>query len=374
MNAQHLSSRDHGRSGSRGPRPTLKDVAGLAKVSIKTVSRVINDDPHVAPQTRGEVTRAIEMLGYVPDPAARSLRAGTDRTVGVVVDSNGDIFFAELVAKVEEILDEAGYHALIASSNRDRARERETVLSLVQRRTAGLIVAPTSEVSLDGLPIRDTPVVFVDRVGSMPGAQSVVADDRGLARLATEHLIRHGHRRIAVISDVEAVATTRERHLGYRDALAAAGIALDESLVRPDCPDAPAVIGALGALLEAAEPPTAILSTSSRLSLGIVPVLHQHGRTDIALVSYGDFAMADSLSPAVTVIDHSASAMGEAAARSLVARLLGPPEQDPLPSVIQVPARLIPRGSGELAPWTHHGRDGPPPPHDAAPRDKKEEE
>lgn len=332
--------------------PTLKDVAQLANVSIKTASRVVNRDANVAPATRAVVMEAVHALDYLPDPAARSLRAGTDRTVGVVVDSIGDIFFAQLVAEIEAMLDQAGYHALIASSNRDRQRERETVQNLVQRRCAGVIVAPSSRDSLAGTRLRDVPVVFVDRVGDLPGSQSVVADDLGLAKLATEHLIAHGHRRIALLSDVPEIETTRRRHEGFRAAMAGAGLPVDERLVRPDCPRPSDVMRALSELLALDEPPTAILSTNSRLSLGLVPALHQFGRTDIALISYGDFAMAESLSPAVTVIDHSPAAIGRAAAQALLARLEPGYAADPAldPDITLVPARLIARGSGELSP------------------------
>ncbi|AQX15434.1 hypothetical protein BCR15_03955 [Tessaracoccus lapidicaptus] len=330
--------------------PTLKDVAQLAKVSIKTASRVLNEDPNVAPATRASVTLAIETLGYVPDPAAQSLRAGRDRTVGVIVDSIGDVFFAQLVAEIEARLDEAGYRSLIASSNRDPVRERETVQRLIQRRCSGVILSPTTRDSLTGVRLDDVPLVFVDRIGDVPGAQSVVVNDFELAKLATRHLISHGHRRIALLSDVPQVETTRVRHEGYRAAMADAGIPVDGRLMRMDCPDASQVMHALTELLALDEPPTAIISTNSRLSLGLVPALHQFGRTDVAVISYGDFAMAESLSPAVTVIDHSPQAIGAAAVEALLERLKpGSPISAPQ-AVIFVPARLIPRGSGELAP------------------------
>lgn len=330
--------------------PTLKDVAELAKVSIKTASRVLNDDPNVAPATRASVSLAIETLGYVPDPAAQSLRAGRDRTVGVIVDSIGDIFFAQLVAEIEARLDEAGYRSLIASSNRDPVRERETVQRLIQRRCSGIILAPTTRDSLAGVRLDDVPLVFVDRIGDVPGAQSVVVDDFKLAKLATRHLITHGHQRIALLSDVPKVETTRVRHEGYRAAMADAGMPVDERLIRMDCPDASQVMRALTELLALDEPPTAIISTNSRLSLGLVPALHQFGRTDIAVISYGDFAMAESLSPAVTVIDHSPQAIGAAAVQALLERLKPQPTPAAPQAVIFVPARLIPRGSGEQAP------------------------
>jgi LacI family transcriptional regulator len=293
----------------------------------------------------------MEALDYVPDPAARSLRAGTDRLVGVVVDSVGDVFFAQLVAEIEAVLDRAGYRVLIASSNRDPERERDTVQSFVQRRCAGVIVAPSSRDSLAGVRLRDVPLVFVDRAGDLPGAHSVVVDDFGLVRMATSHLIRHGHRRIALLSDRPKVETTARRHEGFRAAMADAGLPVDERLVRSDCPGPSEVMRIIEGLLSLDEPPTALISTNTRLSLGVVPALHQHGRTDIALVAFGDFAMATSLTPAVTVVDHSPEAVGAAAARALLDRLqpaaTAAAATDP---ITFVPARLIERGSGELAP------------------------
>ncbi|UJH69994.1 LacI family DNA-binding transcriptional regulator [Ornithinimicrobium sp. INDO-MA30-4] len=149
-------------------RAVLRDVAELASVSIKTASRVLNDDPAVAEPTRAAVVRAMEALDYQPDPAARSLRAGKDRMVGVVIDSVGDVFFSRMVARIESVLNAAGYLALIASSNRNEQAERDVVQAFVQRRCAGIIVAPITPASLHGLGLRDTPIVFVDRIGDLP--------------------------------------------------------------------------------------------------------------------------------------------------------------------------------------------------------------
>jgi len=335
---------------SPGGAPTLKDVARLAAVSTKTASRVLNDDPKVAASTRALVLAAMATLDYWPDSAARSLRAGTDRLVGVVVDSIGDVFLAELVATIEAVLDAAGYRALIASSNRDSQRERDVVQDLIQRRCAGIILTPSSRESLTGLRLRGVPVVFVDRVGDLPGAQSVVVDDFELAHLATSHLISGGHRRIALLSDAPVVDTTRLRHEGFRAAMSEASLQVDERLVRSDCPGASQVMRVIGSLLDLDDGPTAIISTNTRLTLGIVPALQQHGRADIALVAYGDFAMAESLSPAVTVIDHSPAAVGAAAAQALLSQLQPGEAAVQFDPITLVPARLIARGSGELAP------------------------
>ncbi|MEJ5867150.1 LacI family DNA-binding transcriptional regulator [Pseudokineococcus sp. 5B2Z-1] len=339
--------------------PTLRDVAAHAAVSLKTASRVLNEDPKVATATRELVMRAMRELDYSPDPAARSLKAGRDRVVGVVVDSVGDVFFAQLVAEVESVLDAAGYRVLIASSNRDAQRERDTVRDFVQRRCAGLIVAPLARTSLSDVRTRDVPVVFVDRVGDLPGSRSVVVDDAALAHEATAHLLAHGHRRVALLSDRPVMDTTRQRHEGFRAAMAQAGLEVDERLVRSDVPGPEDVMRVLVELLALDEPPTALISTNTRLTLGVVPALHQHGRTDVALVAFGDFPLAESLTPAVTVVEHSPEVVGAAAARALLEQMQGPPgegappevatDRTP-PAVLHVPARLVPRGSGELSP------------------------
>ncbi len=164
---------------------------------------------------------------------------------------------------------------------------------------------------------------------------------------AVAHLIAHGHRRIAYVGDTPAIPTSAARLRGYRDALAQHRVEADERLVHCDGATSPAAARAVSALVGAPRPPTAILSAATRASLGVVPALHSAGRTDIALVSFGDFPMADALRPAVTVVDHPGHEVGRAAAVRLLARL----DQPGLPvERIQVPVRIIARGSGELGP------------------------
>jgi LacI family transcriptional regulator len=166
------------------------------------------------------------------------------------------------------------------------------------------------------------------------------------------HLIAHGHRRIAYVGDTPAIPTSAARLRGYRDALAHHGVEVDERLVTCECATSQQAAGAVSALISGSgapetPAPTAILSATTRASLGVVPALHSAGRTDIALVSFGDFPMADALRPAVTVVDHPGHEVGRAAAARLLARLAQPG----LPvGRIQVPARIIARGSGELRP------------------------
>jgi LacI family transcriptional regulator len=325
--------------------PRLLDVANVAGVSLRTASRVLNDDPRVAPDTRQRVQAAMDDLSFSPDAMARSLRAGTDTAIGFVVESIADPFFAGVIDAVEREMSRDGRSVLVASTRRDAAREQDVVQRMLRRRVAGLLLSPGSG-SHDWLEPR-VPVVLVDRPAPGLAADLVEIDDHRAAFDAVAHLIAHGHQRIAYAGDTPAIATSAARLRGYRDALQEHGIALDERLVRCDCATSDAAARITSALVSGPHPPTAILSATIRASLGVVPALHAAGRTDVALVAFGDFPMADTLRPAVTVVDHRGHEVGRVAASRLLARLA-----DPVLPVerIRVPARIIERGSGELTP------------------------
>jgi LacI family transcriptional regulator len=324
----------------------LLDVANAAGVSLRTASRVLNDDPRVASVTRQRVREAMADLRFQPDAMARSLRAGTDTAIGFVVESISDPFFAEVIDAVEREMSRHGRSVLVTSTRRDPGWERDVIGRMLQRRIAGLLLCPTGDDHAWLDPGR-VPVVLVDRPAPGLAADLVEIDDHRAAFGAVQHLIAHGHRRIAYLGDTPAIPTSAARLRGYRDAVARSGAEADERLVNWNCATSQDAAGAVTALLSVAPPPTAILSATTRASLGAVPAMHAAGRTDVALVAFGDFPMADALRPAVTVVDHPGPEIGRVAAARLLARL-GQPD---LPvERIQVPARLIERGSGELRP------------------------
>ena len=327
-------------------RSILRDVATTAGVSLRTASRVLNDDPRVAATTRERVQRVMQDLRYTPDLMARSLRGGTDATIGLVVESIADPFFAGLVEAVEEASSEQGRFVLVASTHGDEDREVQVLRELLRRRVAGLLVAPTTG---DHSWLKDaTPaLVLVDRPARGLDVDVVRIDDRRAAYEAVSHLVAHGHRRIAYIGDYSDVVTSAARLAGYRQALADHGLPVQEHLVHADCPTAASAAAAMITLLAEPDPPTAVFSAATRCSLGVVPTMHRQGRTDIALVGFGDFAMADALDPAVTVVDHSGAAVGRQAAARLLHRIQEP---ELAPDTLHVPVGLIQRGSGELTP------------------------
>ncbi|MDQ2814109.1 MAG: LacI family transcriptional regulator [Actinomycetota bacterium] len=322
----------------------LLDVANAAGVSLRTASRVLNDDPRVASVTRQRVQEVMLDLRFQPDAMARSLRAGTDTAVGFVVESISDPFFAEVIDAVELEMSRHSRSVLVTSTRRDSGWERDVIGRMVQRRVAGLLLCPTGG-DHSWLDPQRVPVVLVDRPALGLAADLVEIDDYRAACDAVTHLIAHGHRRIAYVGDTPAISTSAARLRGYRDALAQHRIEADEQLVHCEGATSRAAAHAVTALIGGARPPTAILSATTRASLGVVPALHAARRTDIALVGFGDFPMADALCPAVTVVDHPGHEIGRVAAARLLARLAQPG----LPvGRIGVPARIIARGSGEL--------------------------
>ncbi|MDG4825489.1 LacI family DNA-binding transcriptional regulator [Asanoa sp. WMMD1127] len=329
----------------KAPRPRLRDVAQAAQTSTKTASRVINGDERVSASTRARVEQAVVDLGYRPDPLARSLRRGQDETIGVVVDEVGDPFFASVIGEIERMALDRGISVIIASTRRRAERERIVLDGLLQRRVAGLIIASISDTHAY-LHTSPCPLVFIDRPAEDLAADAVVVDDHGGARMAVEHLMRHGHRRIAYIGDRLHTATARHRLAGYRAALEAAGIAPDDALVAEVEPAKGDAGVAAETLLRLPDPPTAVFSANTRCSLGSLPTIHRLRRTDIGFISFGDFAMADTLTPAITIVDHSPEAIGRLAAQRLFSRLAG--EAPPVETIL-APLRIVARGSGELA-------------------------
>ncbi|HEY0813219.1 MAG TPA: LacI family DNA-binding transcriptional regulator [Pseudonocardia sp.] len=328
-----------------GDRSILRDVAQAAGVSLRTASRVLNDDPRVAAGTRERVQDVMKELRYTPDLMARSLRGGTDATIGLVVESIADPFFSELVAAVEFATSENGKSVLVASTHGDAERESRVVTELLRRRVSGLLVVPTA--GDHSWLTQAPPLVLVDRPADGIEADVVGIDDKRAAFDAVAHLIAHGHRDVAYIGDFSQVATSAARLAGYREALATHGLAVSEQLIHADCPTPQSASAAVAGLLAGAHQPTALFSAATRCSLGVVPAMHRHGRTDVALVGFGDFAMADALTPAVTVVDHSGSAVGQAAVARLARRIREP---ELATEFVQVPVAVVERGSGELRP------------------------
>jgi LacI family transcriptional regulator len=332
----------------------MKDVAAEAGVSVMTVSRVVNGDAGVAPQTAARVEAAVRKLGYQRDDVARQLRR-TDQlsqTIGLMVDNVADPFMAAVAAAAEDVARQRGSMVLIGSSRADLRREREVLAAFTARRVDGLILTPVagSHRFLRSAQAQGTKIVCVDRAAPGLDADAVVVDNFGAVKKAVHHLIAHGHRRIGYVGDKQEIWTFGERHRGYLAALEAEGIYADPAIVRQGLRSGPDAARAVTEILSSSEPPTAVLAGNEVLAFGALAVLPP----DIAFLSFDDFALAAQLTPPVTVIAQDPVALATSAAHLLFARIHG--DTSP-PRTVVMPTELIPRGSGEIpGPHAPHGR------------------
>jgi len=305
---------------------TMREVATAAGVSPKTVSRVLNDDPHVSPQTRQRVEESMQELAYVPNALAMTFRSGRSPVVGVAVPDIVDPFFAAIVNAVEERALAEDLSTLVISLGHDPAREQAVLESVLRRQLSGLVVAPTTTDHAYLKPWAERiPIAFVDRAPGMLVADTFIHDDRGGAHSATAHLIAHGHTRIGFLAESPTTPTIAERLEGYRSALAEAGIPFDPALLHFGATTRPVAEAALAALASgagaAAGAATAVFSADARCTMAAVPALKAH---PLALVGFGDFPLADVLTPSITVVAHDPAALGRLAAERLVQRAAHP--------------------------------------------------
>lgn len=329
-------------------RPTMKDVARAAGVSLMTVSRVVSGEPGVAPQTAAKVESAIRALGYQRNDNARNLRRqGQDsRTIGLLVDDLANPFFSALARSVEDEAYRRGSLVLVGSTNDDPRRERDVLTAFCSRLVDGLIVVPTggNHSFLRSQMARGVKVVSVDRPVAGLDVDSVTVDNRAGAERAVRHLVDHGHRRIAYLGDRREIWTQGERYAGYAAALASAGLDLDAAVVRHGLRRQSEAVAAVGELLALPEPPTAVFSGNDLVTLGVVD---SGAARRLALVGFDDFPLSERLDPPVTVVSQDPAALGRTAAQLLFGRIDGDASA---PRSVVLLTRFLERGSGERGP------------------------
>ncbi|WP_035840201.1 LacI family DNA-binding transcriptional regulator [Kitasatospora azatica] len=337
-------------AGAPSARPTMRDVAALAGISIKTVSRVVNGVSTVDPELAARVNEAARKLGYRPNLTASNLRRrdGRTATIGMLVEDAANPFSAALMRAVEDVARSRGVLVLFGSLDEDPARERELVGALLDRRVDGLVMVPAG---LDHSYLvteqqAGTRLVFVDREPSLLGADAVVSDNRQGAITAVEHLLAAGHRRIAYLGDQISIPTAALRFDGYQHALNLARVPLDPALIRHGLRTAEAAEEAVEQLLALPDPPTALFTSQNLVTIATCRALRRlRQHRAVAMVGFDDFPLADMLEPGVSVIAQDADALGRLAAKTLFRRLDGDTSQT---ETLIVPTQLIQRGSGEL--------------------------
>jgi LacI family transcriptional regulator len=331
-------------------RATIRDVAALAGVGIKTVSRVINHEANVSVLTREKVERAVVALNFTPNQGAGALRRGDRKTLtlGLLLDAVDNPFSAAIHRAVEGAAWERQTAVFGASFGEDPERERALVEAFTRRRVDALVLTTISDDHTYLQTERDqgVPVVFIDRPPRGVEADAVLTDNREASVRAVSHLLAHGHRDIAFLSDDLEVSTARERHLGYTEALRDAGVL--PGPVVTGIRSVEAGYDAVRTLVSGPDRPTALFTSQNLVSIGGIRALHDLGlQHEVAMVGFDDVFLADMLEPALTVIAQDPAEMGRTAASRVFARLDG----DDSPAVTSVvPATLVARGSGEIPP------------------------
>ncbi len=333
-----------------GARPTIRDVARLAGVSPMTVSRVVNGGQSVQPETAAKVERAIRTLGYERNDAARNLRkrGHLTLTIGLLVDDIANPFFSALARAVEDSARLRSYLVLIGSSQNSLAREREVISAFCSRQADGLIVVPAagSHQFLARQIERGTKVVCVDRPASGLAVDTVLVDNRPAARQAVRYLLEQGHTRIGYLGDDQDIWPVRERYEGYLAAFADAGVPPDPLLVRHGLRSRQAAAAAAAELAALPGPsrPTALFTANDVTTMGVIDGgMH----TRLTLVGFDEFALADKLTPPISLVAQDPDVIGATAATRLFARING--DVSP-PRELILRTRFITRDSGTISP------------------------
>jgi LacI family transcriptional regulator len=328
----------------------MRDVAGTAGVSVKTVSRVVNGERGVRADTAARVDDAIGRLGFTRNDLASSLRRGRAGALGLVIEDVANPFYSAIARTVEDAAQARGHLLITGSCEEDSSRERQLALRLLRRLVDALLIVPAGTEHRYLLPdlAAGVPIVFLDRPPGDIEADTVLLDNLGGTRTAVEHLLGQGHERIGFVGDAPHLYTAAERLAGYRAALADAGRSPRDELLRTGSHDAPHAERAVRELLELPPDrrPTALFTSNNRNTVGALRALRAAPHP-IAIVGFDDFELADMLPTPVTVVRHAPEEMGRIAAELAYARLddgARPPQRR------TIGLELVIRGSGEVPP------------------------
>ena len=329
-------------------RPTMRDVASSAGVSLKTVSRVVNSEDGVRPATAARVEAAIAQLGFARNDVARSLRHGRANALGLVIEDVANPFYSAIARTVEDAAHARSHILITGSCEEDAERERELVLRLLRRSVDALLIVPAGDDHRYLQPELDagTPIVFLDRPPRGVEADTVLLDNVGGARAAVEHLLAHGHERIAYVGDPPPLYTAAERLAGYAPRSRDAGAARrrgagQRRLARRRLGRARRSRALLA--LPADRRPTALFTANNRNTVGALRALRD-GDGTVALVGFDDFELADMLPVRSPWSRHDPAEMGASAPRwptSASTARTGA-------AAAHHRVRVVARGSGEL--------------------------
>ncbi|ANJ55332.1 LacI family transcriptional regulator [Pseudomonas silesiensis] len=307
---------------------TIKDVAALAGISYTTVSHVVNKTRPVSEEVRVKVEAAIKTLDYVPSAVARSLKAKTTATIGLLVPNSLNPYFAELARGIEDYCERNGYCVILCNSDDNPDKQRSYLRVLLEKRIDGLIVASAGgDAGLaQGLAGVRTPMVIVDRGLEGVDADLVRIDHEYGAYLATRHLLELGHRDIATIGGPANTSVAQMRLAGYCRALQEAGVTVPrERMLESDFTSTGGYDAA--AILLAKNPPSAIFAGNDMIGIGVLRAAAERNirvPTELSVIGFDDIQISRYVYPALTTVGQSILQLGEMAAEVLLRRIATP--------------------------------------------------
>lgn len=324
-------------------RPTLVDVARLARVAPSTASRALKESPRISEATRSRVRAAARGLGYEPNRVAQSLRAKTAPFVGIVVPDIGVTFYSRFVKGAQEVLEQSGYQALVMNTERESGREEAALRTLEGHRVSGILLATSSPGSNEPR----IPTVYFDSIAPGRGIARLARANAEGMELLVGHLVGHGHRRIGYIGGPPSFTSGTERLAGFRSAVERHGADTRPSYVEiaDSVWSASSAAAGMSRLLALADPPTALVTSGDTLALGAMSACRDAGLRlpdDIALVTFDDPEFGSLLDPPVTALRRGDLELGRAAATLLLDGLSGGVAET---TDVRLPVELIVRRS-----------------------------
>lgn len=307
-------------------KPTIKDVAILAKVSIATVSRVVNKQSGVRPKTEERILKAIAQLSYIPNALARSMIRKQTNTIGVIIPDINNPFFPLLVLGIEQQARKKGYFTMLCNSNESPEIESELIQVLLERSVDGLIITTADEYGHQLQPVieRKIPVVAVDRQIKNFEVDTVLIGNVDGAYQATRHLILQGHTKIAIIRGPQKTTPGYERFVGFQRALEEYNIDMVEGYIMEGDFKEQSGYESTKRLYSLKEPPTAIFTSNNLMTLGCLKALTEIDWVlgeQVGLIGFDDLDFAEFVNPPLTVVSRPMRQLGEAAFDLLYAQM-----------------------------------------------------
>ena len=331
-------------------RATLKDVAARAGVSQGMAGRVLGNYGSYSKDTQRKVRAAARAMHYSPNVIAKALRTRRTRTAGVLISDITASFWTSMIRGIQDRAARDGYSIIVCNSDEQSHDEKAALATLVERSVDGLIISPTlgNHSYLRQLWRGGTPLVLVDRKVDGLDAPSIRVDNRAAAREAVSHLVRLGHRRIAIIRGPDGVETNDERFAGYAEALAEQRIPFQPALVKNARFLQEKSFEATRELLRARNPPTAIFVCNEAMASGCIHALKEARvriPQDISFITFDDPVWAEYLDPPITCVSQPSYSMGMLAFDHLLGQIHGHggkarPRED-----VVMKTRLVIRGS-----------------------------